>query len=493
MARVIVDVGQSLGHVDRKIFGGFIEHLGRCVYGGIYDEGSPLADADGFRTDVLALLRGLRVSVLRWPGGNFASNYHWMDGIGPKENRPRRLELAWGGEESNRFGTDEFLAYCAALGAEPYICLNMGTGTLQEALQWVEYCNGAGRTSWVERRRANGHAEPYRVRYWGLGNEMYGEWQIGALSAEEYVSKARRWAAAIKKVDPDVVLVSCGLNGWSEWDRIVIDALAPLVDLHSIHLYTGASDYWTNVLQPHQAERAIRHCAALIDRAVYLQGLPRRPLIAYDEWNVWYRAMDGVLEERYDWADGLAVATYLNIFLRSARWIGMANVAQLVNAIGLVATTPERAATQPIYHPFLLHARAALDEAIGVRVDCDPIRMTPDDAAPPWRLRISDLGPFAVLDAAATTTTDRTKLALTIVNRDAEREIPTDIVLRDAAFAGTASVRILTGETDSAQRVIPDVQTVSFAEFEEKAADSRLTLKLPPASFTVVEAALTPE
>lgn len=192
MTQVAVSPARKAGRIDRNLFGGFVEHLGRCIYGGLYDEGSPLSDANGFREDVLGLLRKLRMGVLRWPGGNFVSNYHWTDGIGPKDERPRRPELAWHDEESNRFGTDEFLAYCAELGTEPYLCLNMGTGTLREALDWIEYCNGTGDTYWTNLRRANGHPEPYRVRYWGLGNEMYGEWQVGAVSAEEYVREATR-------------------------------------------------------------------------------------------------------------------------------------------------------------------------------------------------------------------------------------------------------------------------------------------------------------
>src|SRR5918999_1293457 len=172
MARIAVDVARTLGRVDRRIFGNFIEHLGRCIYGGVYESGSPLSDDFGFRTDVLEAARGLRVPVLRWPGGNFVSGYRWTDGIGPREQRPRRLELAWRAEESNHFGTDEFIEYCRALGAKPYICVNMGTGTMDEAQAWVEYCNGTGDTFWANQRRANGHAEPFGVKYWGLGNEM---------------------------------------------------------------------------------------------------------------------------------------------------------------------------------------------------------------------------------------------------------------------------------------------------------------------------------
>src|SRR5919201_1212901 len=210
MARISLDPDRALGRIDRRIFGAFIEHLGRCIYGGIFDEDSPLSDAQGFRRDVLEAARALRPPILRWPGGNFVSGYHWTDGIGPRDQRPRRLELAWHDEESNRFGTDEFIAYCRALGAEPYICINMGTGSLDEAQAWVEYCNGTGNSYWANQRRANGHPEPYRVRYWGLGNEMYGSWQIGAMSAEEYTAAGRRFAAIMHKTDPSIELVSCG-------------------------------------------------------------------------------------------------------------------------------------------------------------------------------------------------------------------------------------------------------------------------------------------
>lgn len=187
-AQVTVDPGRPIGRLDRGVFGGFVEHLGRCIYGGLFDEGSALSDDRGFRRDVLDLLRPLKLSVLRWPGGNFVSNYHWADGVGPRSSRPARPNVAWGGVESNRFGTDEFLAYCAELGVTPYICLNMGTGDLAEALDWVEYCNSAASTYWAQQRRENGHTEPYGVIYWGLGNEMYGDWQVGQLAAPDYVA-----------------------------------------------------------------------------------------------------------------------------------------------------------------------------------------------------------------------------------------------------------------------------------------------------------------
>jgi alpha-N-arabinofuranosidase len=489
VTRIVVDPGRQLGHLDRNVFGGFVEHLGRCIYGGLYDEGSPLADERGFRGDVLTLLRELRMGVLRWPGGNFVSNYHWADGIGPKDDRPRRPELAWGGEESNRFGTDEFLAYCAELGTEPYICLNMGTGTLEEALAWVEYCNGAGQTAWAQRRRANGHDQPYRVKYWGLGNEMYGDWQVGAVSAEEYVREASRWARAIKRLDPDAMLVSCGMNGWNDWDRTVIDGLAHLVDLHSVHIYTGSDDYWTNVLQPHQAERAIDCARALIERAAYNKKLARPPRISYDEWNVWYRTNDGTLEERYNFSDALAVGTYLNIFIRNCRWVRMANLAQLVNAIAPIVTTPETAVVQPIWYPVLLHAQAALELAADVHVAGPTLNPLGTDHQSRWPHRVADMGPFSLVDAAATTSADRGKLALTLVNRSPDEPEVTEIVLRDLAYGDAVRVRTLTAERTRGHRVLPDVEGACLEEGTEKARGSVLTLTLPPQSFTVVEAA----
>jgi alpha-L-arabinofuranosidase len=491
MTRIVVDPGRPIGRLDRNVFGGFVEHLGRCIYGGIFDEGSALADARGFRVDVLGLLRELRLGVLRWPGGNFASNYHWADGIGPKDGRPRCPNLAWGGEESNRFGTDEFLGYCAELGAEPYICLNMGTGSLPEALAWIEYCNGAGGTEWARRRRENGREEPYRVRYWGLGNEMYGDWQVGALSAEEYVRTATRWARAIKMADPDAVLVSCGMNGWDDWDRIVIDGLAPLAGLHSVHLYTGSDDYWTNVLQPHQVERAIRCARVLIERAAYAQKITQPPRIAYDEWNVWHRTKDGALKERYTFPDALAVATYLNIFVRNCAWVAMANLAQLVNAIAPVVTTPGTAAAQPIYYPLLLHAQAALDIATDVCVDGPAVSPLGPGHRGRWPHRIADLGPFALVDAAATVSADRRRLALTLVNRNPDQPETTQIVLRDHAFAGAAQIRTLTAASEPDARPLPGVEGTCLSEGSETPRAQTLTLTLPAQSFTLLQAATT--
>jgi alpha-L-arabinofuranosidase len=491
VTRIAIDPSRVLGQVDRDVFGGFVEHLGRCIYGGLYEECSPLSDDRGFRKDVLSLLRELRMGVLRWPGGNFVSNYHWQDGIGPKDSRPPRPELAWGGTESNRFGTDEFLTYCDELKTSPYICLNMGTGTLEEALAWVEYCNGERDTYWANKRRQHGHADPYRVRLWGLGNEMYGEWQVGAMSADEYVREATRWARALKLLDPGIELVSCGKTGWNEWDRIVIEGMAHLVEYHSIHIYTGSEDYWTNVLQPHQAERAIRSAIAHIRHTAYRHKIESPPKIAYDEWNVWYRKMTVDLAERYAFVDALAVGTYLNIFIRNAGWVKMANLAQMVNAIAPIVTSPEAAAVQPIYYPVLLHARAALDNAVDAHVYGSHLDPVWPGSPGRWPYKVADIGPFTSFDAAASVSANTDRVALTLVNRDPVNAGTAEIVLRDFTFAGSAQIETITAGGPGEPRVLPDVETVHMEHGTEHPKDGTVVLTLPPQSFTLIEAAIS--
>jgi alpha-N-arabinofuranosidase len=485
MSVVTITPHRPIGALNRGVFGGFIEHLGRCIYGGIYDEGSPLSDEHGFRQDVLALLKDLQVSVLRWPGGNFVSNYHWQDGIGPKDARPVRSDLAWSGTESNRFGTDEYLAYCAELGAEPYICLNMGTGTLEEALAWVEYCNGARDTYWADLRRAYGHDAPYNVTWWGLGNEIYGDWQVGALSAEEYISEATRWARAIRMIDPHAKLVSCGELGWTDWDRKVVDAMVSLVDLHSIHIYSGTDEYWPNVLAPHNAERAIDLTASLIRRSAYQQGVAAPPRIVYDEWNVWYRNMTGALEERFTFSDALAVGTYLNIFVRHCDWVVMANLAQMVNAIAPIVTSAEQAAVQPIYYPILLHAHVHLDQAVDVHVRGGQIPAPGPIGR--WPYPLDDLGPFDLVDVAATTDAAETQLGLTLVNRSEASE-RVEIRLDDLDITGPAKVHLVVDADGPAPGL--GLAPARVVEAKESPVDGALILDLPARCFAAVSASI---
>ena len=274
---------RRLSKINRNIYSGFTEHMGRCIYGGIYDPENPnphLIDSSGFRSDVLAALKPLNIPVIRYPGGNFCATYHWLDGVGPVSQRPTRPDLAWGHPDSNCFGTDEFMAWCRELGAEPYLCLNFGTGTLEEALNWLEYCNGTGDTYYANMRRKNGSKDPYKVKYWALGNEMWGPWQVGQMTQEDYAKRAQQWGKALKLLDPSIELVLCGKEGATSWDYYVLKecvqpageaelgGLKPrLVDMHSIHLYTASKEYYENVTAPLAAERAIEICSGLIDLA----------------------------------------------------------------------------------------------------------------------------------------------------------------------------------------------------------------------------------
>jgi alpha-N-arabinofuranosidase len=470
MAKIKIDLDRKLGRVDRKIYGNFIEHLGRCIYGGVFEEGSPRSDARGFRTDVLEAARALRIPILRWPGGNFVSGYHWTDGIGPLDQRPRRIELAWRGEEPNRFGTDEFMEYCRVLGTEPYICVNMGSGSMDEAQAWVEYCNGTGNTHWANLRRANGHPEPYNVKYWGLGNEMYGAWQIGASTAEDYVTRARQFAAIMKWTDPSIELVSCGQWGWTDWDKTVIDGLAPYIRYHSVHLYTGSGDYWRNVLSPHQADRALRVCETLIERARYEQHIEHPIGIAFDEWNVWYRTRapelrQRGLEEQYDLSDALAIATYLNIFIRHCRSVEIANFAQMVNAIAPIFTNPDGLFLQTIYHPLRLYAEHAQDIALDPFVESPTYDLTRDqearDATPtdrPWK--VADLSPFTLLDVTATCDAASHELCVAVVNRSADQEIPTTLLLDGHSLIGELAAFEVNGPDACARNSFEEPEVV---------------------------------
>ena len=498
VARIKVDPGRRLGEVDPRIYGGFIEHLGRCIYGGIFDEGSPLSDERGFRRDVLGALDQLSLTSLRWPGGLFANGYHWEDGIGHRDSRPRRFDAAWRDEDSNRFGTDEFIQYCRALGTEPAICVNMGTGTLSEAQAWVEYCNSTGNTYWANLRRSNGSDEPYGVKYWGLGNEMYGWFSIGGLGAEDYVRKATEFAKVMKAADPSIRLVSSGMNGWSRWDRIVLDRLAPLVDFHSIHIYTGSHDYHSNVFAPYQAERALIACQGLISAIRYQQHIPHQIHIAYDEWNVWFRAgsppwgsLEGVpsemrLEETYTLSDALAVATYFNVFIRQCQTVRMANLAQMVNVLAPIITSKQGLLLQSPYHVFHLYSRLMRGSAVDVHVDCDAYTLTPEEETSPWPYRVADLGPFKFLDAVAVTDSGAGNVTLAVINRDLTRYVEAAIVIADTAGPVDAVAYEINASSVDAVNSIEAPQAVNVVERGAMSLGSSSIYRFPAHSLTVL-------
>ena len=244
---ISIDLDRIIGPIDRNIFGGFVEHLGRCVYGGIHDPGSPRSGPDGLRQDVLEAAKRLRYSNIRYPGGNFVSAYRWRDGVGPVEDRPARMEPAWNAVEPNTFGTNEFIGWCRQLGAEPYLVVNCGDGDMREARDWVEYCNGTLPTALVKLREAHGHAEPHRVRYWGIGNEVDGPWQVGHKTAEEYARAYLEFAKVMRWADPSIKLLASAVSLWgaNEVERVqlLLEQAPDHIDYLSIHWYVGDREH----------------------------------------------------------------------------------------------------------------------------------------------------------------------------------------------------------------------------------------------------------
>jgi alpha-L-arabinofuranosidase len=487
-ARIKVDTERQIGEIDPKIYGNFIEHLGRCIDGGIFDEKSPLSDSNGFRQDVLAAAKDLNVSLLRWPGGNFSSNYHWMDGIGPRNNRPPRLEMAWGTVESNRFGTHEFMKYAEMAGAEPYVCANLGTGTWTEAQQWVEYCNSPLDTAMTRLRKQNGRQDPWKITYWGLGNEMDGPWQMGHRTADDYGKFALEAAKLMKLTDPSIKLIAAGssnfTNGidWIGWNRTVLDYLKPQLDYLSLHLYVGnaANDYGDFLASSLTLDERIKTTEGVIDAA--LSGMtPRRKIyIAWDEWNVWYRARGpeqrgrNILEERYNLEDALVVATFLNSFINHAHILKIANMAQLVNVIAPIFTNERGMFLQTIYYPLQLFAANSKGTALDLFID-----------SPFYQNRRFGQVPYISTSAAW----DNGALCLNVVNRHQTESISVDLELEDKQFSGPVVIAEVNGPDIKSQNDF-GVTTVKTVKRTAKADGTKFTCSFPAHSYSMLKVKL---
>jgi Alpha-L-arabinofuranosidase len=368
-----------IGRADPRLFGSFVEHVGRGVYGGLYEPGHPSATSDGFRSDVLELVAELGVTVIRYPGGNFVSGYDWRDGIGPRDLRPRRLDLAWKTIEPNTFGTDEFLHWCRLAGVEPMLALNLGLGNVASSLQLLEYVNHPEGTALSDERIRNGNPEPGGVRLWCLGNELDGPWQLGAKTASEYSRTARAAAAAMRMFDPDLELSAVGSSNadmatFGAWERTVLAETVDLVDYLSCHIYFyNDGDLRRFLTSADKLGAFLDEIAGMIAEAKRANPAARDVRISLDEWNVWdFRAHDAIaadlvfeqaprlLEQTYTLADAVVVGTLLQAILARADVIGIAAMAQLVNAIGAISAEPDLPAwRQTIFHPFALAARSA--------------------------------------------------------------------------------------------------------------------------------------
>ena len=390
-ARILVDARRTVAPLDRRVFGSFLEHLGRAIYGGIYQPGSPLSDAAGFRKDVLGEIRDMAVPIIRYPGGNFVSGYNWLDGVGPVAGRPHVLDKAWNSLNSNRFGTNEFMAWCKAVGTEPLMAVNLGTGTPEQAAALLEYCNVDRGTQWSDLRRKHGVADAYKVKRWCLGNEMDGPWQIGHMSASEYGLKAADAARQMRYIDPSVMLIACGSSGpgmpsYLEWDREVLEQCYDYVDGLSLHRYftnavedTGGDSSKFLALNL-SMDRQISESLALCDLVRAHKRSPKKLWLSFDEWNVWYRARSGaqvrgdgseashLLEEVYNLEDALLVGGMLITLMRNANRVKLACLAQLVNVIAPIMTNDRGMWRQTIFYPYLWALQYARGAVLDVLV-----------------------------------------------------------------------------------------------------------------------------
>ena len=386
-ARVTAAAEMKVGEIDRRVFGSFIEHLGRAVYGGIYEPEHPLADEDGFRTDVIKLINELDVPVVRYPGGNFVSGYNWEDGVGPVENRPARLELAWGVTEPNKFGTNEFMRWCKKAKTSPMMAVNLGTRGPDEARALVEYCNHPSGTKYADLRRAHGYDDPWGVKLWCLGNEMDGHWQMGAKTAYEYGRTANEAAKLMKWVDPSIETVLSGssnrhMKSFGDWEATTLDLAYDNVDYVSLHQYydNKTGDTASFLAKSMELDDFIYSIICTCDFVKAKKRTKKQINLSFDEWNVWYHSNGDYvekwstaphqLEDIYNFEDALVVACMLITLLRHADRVKIACLAQLVNVIAPIMTeNGGRAFRQTIFYPFKLMSKYARGAALKPIVD----------------------------------------------------------------------------------------------------------------------------
>jgi alpha-N-arabinofuranosidase len=474
--------------VDPRIFGGFLEHLGRAVYEGVYEPTSKHADEHGCRTDVLDALRRLRFTAMRYPGGNFVSGYHWQDAVGPRSERPQTLDLAWQSIETNQFGPNEFLELSQRMDWTPMMAVNLGTGTPEEARNWLEYCNNTGGTKFADLRRAHGYEKPWDVKLWCLGNEMDGPWQIGHVPAETYAINAQQTARMMKMVDPSVELVVCGscainLPTYLEWDRKVLEHCNDDVEYISLHRYVENPEHDTeNFLAvtnsiDEQIEAMDSVCAAVH----HTKKTKRKVKLSFDEWNIWYRArtpehLDGrgkiappLLEEVYNLEDALVAAGFLNSFIRHADSVKIANIAQIVNVIAPLLTKGDEMVFQTIFYPIEMMAKRRDGVSLQVQVSGEEYKS-------------KDYGTVSTLDSSAIL--NGNELSVFLVNRDTSQPLEVTVDLSDRSIANLLNAEIVHGTDPNAANTFENpnqIMAKTFSDFCIK--DGKAIAKLPPLSF----------
>jgi alpha-N-arabinofuranosidase len=497
-ALLTIDPHFVVGAINRRLFGSFVEHLGRCVYDGIYEPTHPEADEHGFRDDVVELVKELGVTTIRYPGGNFVSGYRWEDGVGQREQRPRRLDLAWHSLETNEVGLDEFAVWLSKVGSELMYAVNLGTRGVQEALDVLEYANLRGGTELSERRIANGSVEPYDIRMWCLGNEMDGPWQLGHGTPEDYGRLAVKTARAMRQVDPTLELVVCGSSSaqmplFGTWERIVLEETYDEVDFISCHAYYEpiAGDYGSFLASAVNMDRFIEDVVATADHVKAMRGSDKSINISFDEWNVWYhsrytevdRITDSqqwpvaprLLEDVYSVVDAVVFGNLLISLIRHADRVTAASLAQLVNVIAPIMTEPGGPAwRQTTFFPFAMTSRLARGVTLELKLECPTYESERH-------------GTVGVVDAVATHDEDSGDTAVFIVNRSLDESV--EFVV-DASLLGDVALRSADSLYDDdmhAANTQADPERVTMRPNESaRLVDGQLRIVLPPVSWTVV-------
>lgn len=440
------------------LYGQFLEHFHRQIYGGVYDPLSRFSDEQGLREDVIEALKHLRVPVIRWPGGCFVSSYHWKDGVDP--NRSPMFDKAWRVEETNRFGTDEFIGLCHKIGAEPYICTNAGTGTPEEMSDWVEYCNLESQGRYARRRIANGHDNPYSVRLWSIGNENWGSWEMGARTVSQWGDLVRESAKMMRRVDPTIELSAAALPD-AEWNLRLLEKAGPWLNWISVHQYwdpihetNDNADYEQVMAMTYDLESSINKTYGML----LALGLSDKIRIAVDEWNLreWYhpKALSnelGVKEDeyltprndnddnsQYTMADAVFTACFLNTLNRNADKVGMGCFSPAVNTRGCIYVYDDGIVLRSTYHVFDLYANSLGDEVVDLWSDdgADILRVSDRDGA-----EVS----VKALDIIATRHGGSGDISISIVNKDMHKEKSVRISLPAAYERGEAVMRTING------------------------------------------------
>jgi alpha-N-arabinofuranosidase len=473
-AIIKIDLDRQIDTINPNIYSAFVEPIRTVVYGSIYDPESPFADENGFRKDFIDLVKELNVRTVRWPGGNFVSGYNWEDGIGPKDQRPAKRDLAWNQVETNQMGTDEYVKFCELIGADNFLCINGGTGTLDDARNWVEYCNGEPGTYYADLRVKNGNEKPFNVKYVGLGNEIDGPWQMGQKSAEDYCKFALEAGKLISLLDKDIKLVASGAslyrpgNEWVDWNEYVLDKMVGKIDYISVHRYATEAlpggrrnrNFSDLMCLGLDIDEKIETTQALIKKAMVKSESDRPVYISFDEYSGGFGGL----------SSALLLAQHLNSFIRHADIVKMANLTMITSLVG---NSTEGDFKNSNFHTFNLYSNNALGNALDVYTACETYDNEVFKAIP-------------YLDVTAVFNESAKKVIVNIVNRHETKSIETNIDLQTGEYAGKAKVNLINAESIEARNT-KEEQPIQVQSEQISFKGNSITRTFPAHSFTQME------